>query len=155
MHTSSVLRIFVVLEWVAIAGGIVLSILLEPRLPEPLRDWLAAEVEREVDLSEIVLLILAIPMLLGALIGSIGLLFLKRWAAWLYLISLIIGFLIFPFMGPTVEHGMADVFLEVASVISGMIIALAFFSDALPAKPSLPERGNLNDTGTETPDSGA
>ena len=133
MRPSTVLRICVVLEWVFVGVAIALSFLLESTLPAPLRDWLATQAEAEGDLAphEIALFIGMIPVLVCVLAGSIGLLFLKRWAAWLYLISVIIGYLLVPFMGPTVEHGVVDAFYEMATLLSGLIIGLAFFSDAL------------------------
>jgi hypothetical protein len=131
MRSATVLRICVVLEWVFLGVAIALSFLLESSLPAPLRDWLAAEAEADLAPQEVALLIVMIPLLLSALVGSIGLLFLKRWGAWLYLISTIIGYALFPFTGPTVEHAVADAFDEVAILLSGLIIGLAFFSDAL------------------------
>ena len=131
MRSSTVLRICVVLEWVFVGMAIALSYLLESSLPAPLRDWLAADAEANLAPHEVAVLIAMIPLLIGVLIGGIGLLFLKRWAAWLYLIAVIIGYALFPFMGPTVEHAVADAFDEMATLLSGLIIGLAFFSDAL------------------------
>jgi hypothetical protein len=37
-------------------------------------------------------------------------------------------------MGPTVVHAVADAFDEMATLLSGLIIGLAFFSDALKAR---------------------
>jgi hypothetical protein len=144
MRPSTVLRICVVLEWTFLGLGIVSSFLLESSLPDPLRDWLAADAEGDIALREVGLLVVMIPLLLCALVGSIGLLFLKRWAAWLYLISLIIGYALFPFMGPTVEHALADAADDMAVLLSGLIIGLAFFSDALRvriAEPSAAPNG--------------
>lgn len=136
MRSTTVLRICVVLEWTFVASGIVLSFFLENSLPAPLRDWLVSDRERDLDLREVTLLITSIPLLLSAFVGSIGLLFLKRWAAWLYLASVIVGFIIFPFTGPTVEHALADAVDEIAALMNGLIVGLAFFSDALKPKPS-------------------
>ena len=66
-----------------------------------------------------------------------GLLFLKRWAVWLYLVSLIIGYLVFPFTGPTVEHALADTIDEISVLLSGFIIGIAFFSNALRTTPAI------------------
>lgn len=131
MRSTTVLRICVVLEWTFVALGIALSFLLESSLPAPLRDWRTADAAGDLALREVALLIITIPFLLCAFVGSIGLLFLKRWAAWLYLTSLIVGFIIFPFTGPTVEHALADAVNEIAALINGLIVGLAFFSDAV------------------------
>jgi hypothetical protein len=135
MRSSTALRICVVLEWVFMALGIILSLLLESSLPVPLRDWLAADAEQELTLREFAVFLVAVPLITGAVVGSIGLLFLKRWAAWLYLVSLVIGTLLTPFAGPTVEHALTVSANEIAVLLSGLIIGLAFFSDALPRKP--------------------
>lgn len=39
-------------------------------------------------------------------------------------------------MGPTVMHALADTVDEIGILISGLIIGLAFFSDALRATPA-------------------
>jgi hypothetical protein len=134
MNTSTVLRICVVLEWVFAGSGIALSLLLESALPDPLRQWLSAELEKSLNLHDVLLLFLIVPLLLCAIVSSIGLFLLKRWAAWLYLGTVIVGFLLYPLMGPTVEHALADAVDDIAVVLSGLIIGLAFFSDALKPK---------------------
>ena len=131
MRSSTVLRICVVLEWAFVGVAVALSFLLESSLPAPLRDWLAADAEADLAPHEAALLVAMILAMVCVLVGSIGLLFLKRWAAWLYLISVIIGYALFPFMGPSVAHGVADVVGDLATLLSGLIIGLAFFSDAL------------------------
>lgn len=134
MRVSTVLRICVLSEWVLVGISITLSLFLESHLPPPLQEWLTTEAEQDSQPYEAFLLAGGFLLLLFALAGSVGLLFLKRWGAWLYLLSLVIGYLLFPFFGPTVEHGLADAVDELTVMLSGLILGLAFFSDALPAK---------------------
>lgn len=134
MRVSTVLRICVLSEWVLVGISITLSLFLESHLPTPLQEWLTTEAEQDLQPYEAFLLGGGFLLLLFALAGSVGLLFLKRWGAWLYLLSLVIGYLLFPFMGPTVEHGLADAVDELSVMLSGLVLGLAFFSDALPGK---------------------
>jgi hypothetical protein len=144
MRSSTVLRICVVVHWSFVGLAAALSSLLEDRLPAPLRGWLAADVEGGPKPYDFALLIGLIPALLCALVGSIGLLFLKRWAAWLYLTSLIMGFIVLPFTGPTVEHALANTVGEIAAMLSGSMLGLAFFSDALKARSGSAESNRAN-----------
>jgi urea transporter len=131
MQTATVLRLGVVFEWVFVALAIVLSFMLESRLPEPLREWLAADAESDPEAREFLVLALLILVLLWWLTGSVGLLFLKRWAAWLYLGAAIVVHPLSCLLGPTVEHGVTMLFSNVSLVLSGLILGLAFFSPAL------------------------
>jgi hypothetical protein len=72
-----------------------------------------------------------LPLVASLIVSTIGLLCLRRWAAWLYLITNVVGMLLMPLTGPTVEHAFADLFDELGIVMSGMVIALAFFTDSL------------------------
>jgi nitrate reductase NapE component len=136
MRSTTLLRFFVLLEWAFLLISMKLSFALEHTLPEPLRDWIAADTDAEVSKADLIILFSIVPLLASALVGAIGLLFLKRWAAWVYLVSMVLGYLIVPFTGPSVEHAIAYAVDEVSVVFSGMVIALAFFSDALdPKKP--------------------
>jgi urea transporter len=131
MQTATVLRLGVVFEWVFIALGIILSFMLESRLPEPLREWLAADLESDPEAREFIALALLIPASLCWLIGSVGLLFLKRWAAWLYLGAAVVTLPLDCLFGPTVEHAGAMLCFNVSLVLSGLVLGLAFFSPAL------------------------
>jgi len=125
MNTSNTLRVFVILEWILIIGAISCSASLESSLPQDLKNWLASE---EAEGSAIVAFSF-IPALIGALVGSIGLLFLKRWAAWLYLVCTII--LAVPDGQPLVEDSITASVGEISLLISGIIIGMSFFSSAL------------------------
>jgi xanthine/uracil permease len=132
MKTQTILRVCVVLEWVVYIIGVGLSFVLQDSLPTPLKDWLVAEAERDMAVHELVLLGGGVVvLLLAAIVASVGLLFLQRWAAWLYLFSFIVGCLLCLFYGPVVEHGVADVVGDVATFLSGLVLGLAFFTDAL------------------------
>lgn len=100
---------------------------------------------------EVSILLVMIPLLFCQFVGSVGLLFLKKWAAWLYLISLINGFFLFPFLGPTVEHAVADTMDGISILLSGLIIGLAFFSGALRGGSAPPPGGPVATVGHSIP----
>lgn len=67
----------------------------------------------------------------------VGLLKLRRWGAWLYLISHLLSLPV-PFLtGFVVLHPMHQMLDVICFFIPGFIIALAFFSDAIPKKERL------------------
>jgi len=124
--------------WVFVVISIVASLILEPSLPEPLAAWLKADAERDITAGEFALLAAFIPLLVSIIVATAGLLCLQRWAAWLYLVTTVIGTLLMPFTGPTVEHALADTIDEIGIIMSGMVIALAFFTDSLKKKDASP-----------------
>jgi hypothetical protein len=135
MRHSTILRACVVLEWVLFVLYIALSFALADNLPAELRAWQDADAERHRDLHEWATLATGLLCLLAAFVASVGLLFLQRWAAWLYLASKVVEYLVYPFSGPTVEHALADTAEELGILVSGAILALAFFSEALRPSP--------------------
>ena len=131
MQAARVLRVCVVANWILLVAMVVLSFVLESHLPDPLRDWVAAESEKDFTPKELILLGLAVPWFGFYVVGGFGLFLLKRWGAWLFLASLIGLWIPVPFFGPTVEHAVPYALYEASVMITGLIIGLAFFSDAL------------------------
>jgi uncharacterized membrane protein (DUF2068 family) len=132
MSSSTALRVAVVLEWIVGGLALILSLVLEKLLPQPLQAWVLAEAERDaVTPGELMLLVAGVALLGMMLVSSVGLLCLQRWAAWLYLATVVTGTLFVALMGPTVEHGVTGAVDDLASVVSGVVVGLAFFSTAL------------------------
>lgn len=136
MKSSTILRWCLVLEWMFIAIGMTISTALESSLPEPLTEWLRMETEADLTVGSIVLVALGIPLLIAAIVATIGLFCLRRWAAWLYLVTNALGMLTMPFTGPVVEHPLANAFDEMGVIMIGMVLALAFFTDSLKKESS-------------------
>jgi len=134
MTNPKYLRTLVILEWLFIIAGIILSTMLEKQLPVELRQWI--EMESEFSTNDTVVLIGVLPILAASILGSIGLYRLRKWGASTYLMSMIIGYALYPFAGPTVEHAFACMVYEVSVIISGMIVAIAFFTDTLKSNHS-------------------
>ena len=134
MKSTTVLRLCLVFEWVFVASAVAASFLLESSLPEPLSSWLRAESERDMTGGELIFALTCVPLIISIIVATIGLLCLRRWAAWLYLITAVVGVILMPLSGPHVEHAITDALGEIGSVMSGMVIALAFFTDSLGKK---------------------
>ncbi|MDA1143275.1 MAG: hypothetical protein O3B01_32355 [Planctomycetota bacterium] len=108
--------------------SVVVSLLTESSLPEPLRAFLDAESEAEVTAREMILLAAAIPLIILVLVSTIGLFFFWRPARILNLISIVAGLILTPFFGPYVDAGWGMTFVEAATIISGVVLALVYFS---------------------------
>lgn len=128
MPSKGFLRTLIVAEFALTIIGAVVSLLTEPLLPEPLRDFLAAESTAEVTAREIIMFAAAIPLLILLLVSSIGLFFFWRPARILYVITIAAGLLVAPFFGPYVDAGWGTTFGDAAMIVSGVILALIYFS---------------------------
>jgi len=135
MTTPQPFRALVILEWLFIIAWIILSTMLEKQLPIELKQWI--EIESESSTNDAIILFGGLPLLVASIVGSIGLYRLRKWGAWTYLISIILGYALYPFAGPSVEHVVAELVGEIAVIISGMIVAIAFFTDVLNTKQSV------------------
>jgi putative Mn2+ efflux pump MntP len=134
MKTSTTLRALLVLEWIVIVAGVVLSFIMEAYLPPELQAWLAGQADAGITMSDLVLLLVGVPLLIVMLVASIGLFMLRRWGAWLYAVTTFLGTALMPFTGPTVDHALADAVDETALILSGIVIGIAFFSNVLKQK---------------------
>jgi uncharacterized membrane protein (DUF2068 family) len=63
--------------------------------------------------------------------GSIGLLRLKRWGAWVHLSASLTGFIMLPLYGPIVQHPVTSLVDGLSVLVSGCLYGVAFFSTAL------------------------
>jgi hypothetical protein len=136
MEPTTMLRICLVLEWVFAVAALIASLALRHLLPEPLRAWYAAEYERDLSSMEMTILSFFIPLIISQLVATVGLFFLRRWAAWLYLCTGAIGILYVALTGPSVIHPTSSALETLATIMNGMVISLAFFTDALKKRSS-------------------
>jgi uncharacterized membrane protein (DUF2068 family) len=120
---------YLVLCGMSIATGLAMDDLL----PEPLREWSI----NAQDFSGAQLLTLGVLVMyaIGALIaGSIGLLRMKYWGAWLHLSSSLTGFVMLPMYGPIVQHPLTSLVDGLGVLVAGCLYGVAFFSTALTGK---------------------
>ncbi len=125
MPSKSFLRILIVVEIGLGILCIVVSLLTVSLLPESLRAFSEAESQGERGL---VILRVAFPVMILWLGSIIGLFFFWRPSRILYLISIILGLLLTPFFGPYVDAGWGTAFEDAATIVSGVILALVYFS---------------------------
>ena len=127
MENTKILQILVILEWIILIAAVTLSTLfLHDRMPLELKLWIDADLESDFTTSDIT----PLALLVAYFVGSVGLYHLKKWGAWIYLGSLILMFP-FAFTSPAVLHGIESSMYDISVIITGMIIALAFFTDTL------------------------
>ena len=145
MKTHTLLRICVPLLWAILVADVVSTALLHDRLPPQFRDWHAAEVGQGTSASGMLVNVLGAIVILSGAVASVGLFRLRRWAAWLYLFSVILGYALMPFSGPVVAHGLNGALSGAFGLVSGMVLALTFFTDTLNsrlrAEPVAPPNG--------------
>ena len=129
MPLKTLLRVAILAEILLAAVGLMAEIVLEPRLPEPLRNYLAAEGEKSWSTIHTVMLVLAVPMLIAAVVSWIGLWRLWRPARPIYLYLSIAGLLLTAFLGPSVASAVGSMFSDACTLTAGFILGLIYFSD--------------------------
>jgi hypothetical protein len=98
-------------------------------LPKELADWQAAQQAEEQ--GALILGFILILSLNAALLASlVGLFLFQKWAAWLYLAGAVLGS-IFLLLEPNVESGVSAFFSDLDTLVGGIILGIAFFSNAL------------------------
>jgi hypothetical protein len=140
MKHKTVLNYCLATEWICIVAGVLASFALEAHLPQPLQAWLAQEAETPLGVEDNVMLVACFPLIISMVVASVGLFAGRKWAAWVYLVTSVLGILVMTLTGPTVAHAIPDTLDDISVAMSGMVIALAFFTDALEkvAEPSSP-----------------
>jgi hypothetical protein len=141
MNPSKLLRIAVITEIALIPVGVAISFWADSFLPG---DVLTLEENQKVAFTDIetiglgmIAFMTAALAIFGAWIASIiGLLKLRRWGAWLYLVTTFLALPIYFMTGFDVRHPVDQVFDDIYRFIPGFIIGLAFFSGAIPKRDS-------------------
>jgi hypothetical protein len=119
---------------VALFGLIMLSIGLafvaDKLLPEALADWVKQENSGEIGVADIIGLLFWGAGLFLFFVSMLGLFCYQRWAAWL-MAGVIAVFSIQLLFSPTVEPGILSLLGSLSDVLTGLVLGLAFFTDAL------------------------
>jgi len=98
-------------------------------LPKELADWQAAQ-ETEEEGALLLGLVLIFPLIIAWVASLVGLFLFQKWAAWLYLAGAVLGS-IFLLLEPNVESGVSAFFSDLDTLVGGIILGIAFFSNAL------------------------
>ncbi len=119
MDLRKILRIALVAEWILVIVNIPAS-----------KDntWVS-------DVNAIVSLTTG-PLILGYLISSIGLFFIKSWAKWSYTIFVVINLLLGFFTGPISvhKHAFSNIIGYLSLIVTAIILYLLFFTNVMPKK---------------------
>jgi hypothetical protein len=85
MNPARALQLFTIAYFVLGAASVSLASATEQLLPEPLRSWEENRPEELALRSTVILAVLAGASLVAIIAGSVGLLLLKKWGAWMHL----------------------------------------------------------------------
>jgi hypothetical protein len=99
-------------------------------LPEALADWVKQENSGEIGVADIIGLLFWGAGLFLFFVSMVGLFCYQRWAAWL-MAGVIAVFSIQLLFSPTVEPGILSLLGSLSDVLTGLVLGLAFFTDAL------------------------
>ena len=141
MKAAKILRLAVIADIALIPVGVGVSIWADSLLP---KDALPLEESQSNIFTDIqsmgpgmIVSMVGSLVMFGAWIASItGLLKLKRWGAWLYLFTTFLALPLYFMFGFDVRHPIDRIFDDIYGFLPGLIIGLAFFSDAIPRKDS-------------------
>ena len=114
--------LYFVLGTLALATGCV----GESGLPAPLAQYLDQRRSAEPSMLEWVLLAASFPFLVATLVSFVGLLLFKRWSRSLSVATSLVGLLLLPLFGPTVEPGVTTAFNYAAGMLYGALLAWAY-----------------------------
>lgn len=119
---------------VALFGLIVLSIgiafVADKLLPDALADWVHQENAGEFGLTDILELLFWGAGLFLFFVSMVGLFCYQRWAAWMMAVVIAVFSLQLLF-SPTVEPGVLSLMGSLSDVLTGLVLGIAFFTDAL------------------------
>jgi urea transporter len=128
-HSRLALRILVLASAFFFFVIMVIALAGDSFLPKELADWQAAQ-ETEDEGAWLLGLVLIFPLIIAWVASSVGLFLFQKWAAWLYLASAVLTS-IFLLLEPNVESGVSAFFSGLDTLAEGIILGIAFFSNAL------------------------
>jgi hypothetical protein len=128
-HSRLALRILVVASIFFAFIGMIISLAGDGFLPKELADWKAAQ-ETEDEGAMLVGFLLISPLIIAIVASLVGLFLYQKWAAWLFLGISVLGTMLM-LLEPTVESGISAFFTDLDTTLGGVILGIAFFSNAL------------------------
>lgn len=135
MNSRIVLRFLVIAHVLLMFLGVGLSFFDEQLLPQELAAWRAAHTPGEnLTTREFLLFASWTLWMLLYLVACVGLLLLQRWGAFLLATLTVLGFG-FTLTEPTVSSPWLAVLSDASLLVMGVLLAVAFVSDALKGRP--------------------
>jgi hypothetical protein len=141
MSKSSFRALLVTAVVLAIIGG-VLNTAIQSSLPAPLAEYKQAELDADLTAEGLLLLALVLVWVFAGLVATVGLLAFWRPARVLAIAATVLGELMMPLAGPTVESAWASMLDDSASILWGAVLALAYcppVREWFEKKPAAPE----------------
>lgn len=132
INLGNILRITVVIELISIFASIAIGEYLMKDLPVSLQNYWAWEENRGFTTFEIVLMFISLFFLLVYFVAALGLIFLKQWAKFPYLVAGLSMFILSPLLGPDVSHGLEAAIADVGVACFGINLALLLFCNVFP-----------------------
>lgn len=131
MSQTTIFRFLVVASIAAAVLGACVDTFVPSLLPAALGDAYEAYVAAEEPTMSHALVFggLAIVLLVGVVIGTIGLLLFKPWSRSLSLWLSVLGTLSYPSLGPVVYSGWAAMLTETSMMLWGAALAMAYFAE--------------------------
>lgn len=127
MQITSLFRVILISGLIVAIIGIIAGVSLSDTLPQILQDYLLQIENEDISNAELVLFLIATPIILILLpISTIGLWKFKNWARTLYVVISVAFIPLYPVIGPVVMNGWEAMFSDIALMLEGVLIAMMF-----------------------------
>jgi len=130
MDSKQILKNLIIAQWIVLFAAIFIGVIERQYLPDSLRIYLEEIAKADMTLAETVNVFVIVIALVAYLISSAGLLLYKGWGRWLYLYSNIVGFVVGPLLGTTINPPFAGTLDDLCTALIGLTIGIIYFSDA-------------------------
>ena len=130
MDSKQILKNLIIAQWIVLFAAIFIGVIERQYLPDSLRIYLEEIAKADMTLAETVNVFVIVIALVAYLISSAGLLLYKGWGRWLYLYSNIVGFVVGPLLGTTINPPFAGTLDDLSTALVGLTIGVIYFSDA-------------------------
>ncbi|QDP02569.1 hypothetical protein [Thalassotalea sp. PS06] len=127
MTEKTTLRLLLTMVWINLIAAVFSNIVFTDTLPQPLQLYLIEQDRQELNLVE---MISALSVLLAMIIATIGVWIFKPWGRTLWLLTIIAGYLIPPYLTPTLYNGIESYFMDFTMMLDGAILAMLYLSSA-------------------------
>jgi hypothetical protein len=124
------LRVCLLALFALIVLTIGLAVLSDKLLPTELAEWQHRNNAGDFGFSDIISLLFWGLGLVLFLISMLGLFLFQRWASWMMLVILLV-FSLQVLFSPSVEPGILSFVGSWSDIVTGLVLGLAFFTDAL------------------------
>ena len=120
--------LLIVLSVAFAAGSAAVALLFPELIPQSVSHALENEPLHRIFDDPFLALLLIVPFIVVAVAGTVGLFFFKRWARSASLYVTILGFGLYPILGPTVISPWSGALSDASFMLWGATLAIAYFS---------------------------